>query len=123
MFNVVQEHVIRGGVPCVSEGRTRWTGAVGAAADNVRLNGKLWALADVWGRGAGKVILPAALQPSNTASVISSPRSMIAKASRICGSVMVSGGIAEKLDQRMKVNKPSCLKNAASLPMAGCAPL
>jgi hypothetical protein len=54
---------------------------------------------------------------------MSRPRSMIAKPSRSCASVMQSGGLQVNCDQRTKVNRPSSLKNLARAFIAGWLPL
>lgn len=64
-------------------------------------------------RGGGE------LQPSKIASVISSPRSMISKASFKVFSSMVSGGLHMKLSHRKIVNSPLSMKNFDSAPIAG----
>src|SRR6266850_2478519 len=61
--------------------------------------------------------------PPTPPSVISSPRSMIANASRSCSSVMQSGGLVKRLFQLMKAYMPRSRRKAPSFCISGLVPL
>src|SRR5205814_297097 len=67
--------------------------------------------------------LPYLTSQTTALSVISSPRSMIANASRNSASVMHSGGFVKNVFHRTKVYSPSCLKNLPSAAISSEVPL